>query len=133
MNFEDLEEQAIHHSKQHRTNTAPFTQNFSCQICYPVTREPSPAFTNFWNCVKTYHHARHFTSYTVTAFAVYIGRYNRTNNPTDSTQVVRLLSRTLTSLRYRNPPLPLINVTVHLLYLTEATNYYQQPVTVALY
>ena len=124
MNFEDLEEQAIHHSEQHRTNTTPFTQNFSCRICYPVTREPSPAFTNFWNCLKTYHSARHFSSYTVTAFAVYIGRYNRTNSPTDSTQVVRLLSRTLTSFRYRNPPLLLINVIVHLLYLTEATNYY---------
>src|ERR1700716_2749245 len=109
MNFEDLEDQAIQHSEQHRTNTAPVTRNFSCQICYPVTRRPPLAFTNFWNCLENYHSAEHFSAYAVTAFAVYINRYQRTNNPTDSQQVVQSLFLTLNSCRYRNPPLPLLN------------------------
>jgi len=125
MNFEDLEEKAIRHSEQHRTNTLPLSKEFSCRICYPVTRTIPTTFKNFWNCLKEYHHARYHSAYAITAFTVYIDRYLNNTDPTNSPHVVPILYKVLASFRYRDPPFQILNTVIHLLYLTESTNYFQ--------
>ena len=44
-----------------------------------------------------------------------------------------MLFRVLASFHYRNPPISLINIIVHFLYLTEAADYYRQPVSFTIY
>src|SRR5215211_2417135 len=106
MQFDLQEVQRVNHYTDHQLSAVlgrPLrTEDPTCEVCYPVTENPSERFQRFWNWIENEYQAETYTAYTVTSFTTYLRASGRR---TVQEETVRdIASRILLSIRYRTNP-----------------------------